>query len=431
MPKAHPELMLISAVLKSKNMTAVSSSGVTAAWFHDYGRQWRWIERYVARYGRTPTPVAFKAKWSERLYGTDDIEYCIDLLRTNHTKQGMIELLMEASEDLNDDEDPLSVLSKMHGQLVGLRSDVDGTGSEIDLITDWKEVYEDVVDRAARAEEHGLAGIPTGFPTLDNLTGGIQPSQFWVVSARLGEGKTWTGIRMACAALYSGYRVQYNALEQSRKQIAMRVHAFLSGKYGSEVFKSVDLQRGVGVNLIAYRKFLSSLDKKITSGAFVVNDTSRGRVNALSLAAQIERNSPSVSFVDYITLMGGSSGDSRAREQWQQVASLSADLKGLAMQYNIGMVAMAQINRSGIAGRMPGVEHLSGSDAIGHDADVVMTMRKESEHVMRMKLAKNRHGRDGVEWWCEFKPNTGHFEEISRDQADLLIADDKEMADDH
>lgn len=423
--KAHPELLLISAVLREKNMAALSAAGVNASWFHDYGRQWRWIERYTARYGHTPSTALFRGKWNERIIATNDLAYCIDELRHHHARQGMVEMLMEASDSLNDDDDPLKVLTKLHGTLVGLQSDVSGLGSESNIVSDWQEIFEDVVDRHERAERTGLSGIPTGFPTLDNLTGGPQPGHYWVVAARLGQGKTWTAIRMACAALYADHRVQFDALEQSRIQVAMRMHAFLSGHYGKEVFKAVDLMMGKNVNLPAYRKFLRGLDEKL-SGALIINDTSRGKVNTLTIASQIERNSPSIVFIDYITLMGGSSGDTKAREQWQQVASLSAELKGLAMQYKVPIVAMAQINRMGIGNRMPGVEHLSGSDAIGHDADAVVTMRKESDHVMRLKLAKYRHGADGHEWFSEFRPNTGHYEEISRDQADDIMNDDKE-----
>jgi replicative DNA helicase len=341
----------------------------------------------------------------------------------------MIDLMVEASELLNDEDDPMKVLRTMHGELVGLQSDVDGTGSETDLVKDWQHTFEDVLDRVKRTQSTGLAGIPTGFTTLDNMTGGPQPGEYWVVAARLGQGKTWTLIRMACAALYAGHRVQYDALEQSRNQIALRVHTFLSGKYGTEVFKAVDLMMGKNIDLPKYRKFLRDLDQQM-KGSLIINDTSRGKVNPLTIASQIERNSPEIVYIDYITLMGGVGGDSKSREQWQQVASLSAEMKGLAMRYKVPIVVAAQINRMGLGGRMPGVEHLSGSDAIGHDADAVVTMRKESDHVMRLKLAKYRHGRDGFEWYSEFQPNTGHYEEVSRERAEEIMEDDAQTEDD-
>ena len=74
---------------------------------------------------------------------------------------------------------------------------------------------------------------------------------------------------------------------------------------------------------------------------------------------------------------------------------------------------------------MPGAEHLAGSDGIGQDADLVMTLKQMSKSVIKMKLAKYRHGMDGQEWYTEFSPNSGVFVEISGDEAQDLIDEDR------
>ena len=110
------------------------------------------------------------------------------------------------------------------------------------------------------------------------------------------------------------------------------------------------------------------------------------------------------------------------------MAELSGEIKGIAMRYEIPVVAAAQINRMAIGNDLPGAEHLAASDAIGQDADCVITMKQQSQRVIKMKLAKFRHGQDGQEWYNEFAPNSGRFEEVSGDTARDLIDEDKANA---
>jgi replicative DNA helicase len=417
---ANPERFLISAVLRTGNMAHVHSSGVETDWFHDYSQEWSWIDNYYRRHGRVPSKSLYKSKFGEALLAVDDVEYGVEELSKHHVEKSLVSIMLEANDSLQEGLDPAKVLGSMHRDIIKVQSQVDGSGSEKELNDDWQSIYRDIQNRAKRSQDNGMPGIPTGFETLDEITGGMEPGEFWVVAARLGQGKTWTLIRMACAALFGGYRVQYDAMEQSRLQIAIRVHAFLSSKYGEQVFRASDMQKG-SVDLRKYRAYLKSMKDKL-DGSLFINDASTGRVTPLTIASQIERNNPNVVFVDYLGLMG--SGGSAQREQWQNMAQLSAELKGLAMRYQIPIVAASQINRMGVGGKAPGVEHLAGSDAIGHDADAVLTMRKESDHVMRLRLAKYRHGRDGVDWWTHFTPNTGGYEEITKERAEEIREQD-------
>jgi len=124
-------------------------------------------------------------------------------------------------------------------------------------------------------------------------------------------------------------------------------------------------------------------------------------------------------FIDYLTLMNGQVGD------WQAIAALSAELKGIAMRYGIPIIAAAQINRTAIGEDLPGAEHLAGADAIGQDADAVITMKQVSKHVIKMRLAKYRHGSDGQIWFNEFRPGSGRFVEIDGDTASEIMAEDR------
>lgn len=420
---SHPEALLISAVLRTRDYQTPLRHGITGKLFHVHQGEWEWIERYYQRHRQAPSKTAFKHKFPEfRVIRSDDVEFLCDEVRKEHARYCAVNIIDEAVEALRDERPIEGIVKDMHQALIGLELEVADAQNVGDLTGDWRPTFREVASRVDRQKKTGLAGVPTGFPTLDDLTGGPQPGDYWVVAARLGQGKTWTMIRMACAALYEGHTVNYHALEQSRTQIEMRCHTFISSKYGKQTFKGLDLMRGEHVDLLAYRNFLRNL-KNTVKGALFVSDTSRGHVTPMSIASLIERNNPSVVFIDYLTLMD--TGD-----DWRATAKLSASMKQLAQRYQVPIVVAAQINRSGAGKEPPGAEHLSSSDAIGQDADCLVTMRQASKRVIKFRLAKFRHGKDNEFWWTRFQPNTGQYEEITGDEAYELIQEDKEDEDD-
>lgn len=157
-----------------------------------------------------------------------------------------------------------------------------------------------------------------------------------------------------------------------------------------------------------------------------VSDASRGQVSVATVASQIERNQPDAVYIDYMTLMAKSSSD------WQGVAQLSGELKALGTNYGIPIYAAAQLNREygvGRKGEPPGAEALAQSDAIGQDADAVITMAAVSPSVLKMRMAKNRNGVGDFTWHMQFQPTQGIIREVSWNKAQLLIDKDNENAD--
>jgi replicative DNA helicase len=162
------------------------------------------------------------------------------------------------------------------------------------------------------------------------------------------------------------------------------------------------------------------LKEQIGTGKFYINDNSRGKSTVTSIAASVEALQPDTVIIDYLTLLGGGGDD------WRGVGKLSGDIQSLAQRYQIPTTALAQINRVGAGKEPPGAEHLSQADAIGQDADLVVTMAQQSKSVMKMKIAKFRHGPDGGIWYAKFTPGTGQYEEIGGDAAADLIDEDNE-----
>lgn len=417
----NPEILLISSVLRDGDMITAYKMGLTSNQFHACPDEWSWLEKYYMKHKKAPSKVAFKQQFPEfSVKAVNDTAHFAAEVRKAHARQMLTRTMRDVADHIAEGDIDAAV-QKMHSQIVGISSDMGDGTDDSDIITSWQDTFDEVEKRVERVSEHGMAGVPTGFTTLDERTGGPQPGHVWIVGARLGQGKSWTMMRMSTAAVLEGYNVQYNALEQTRAEVAMRIHTFLSTSVGKELFRNLDLMQGRNFDLESYREFLHQMKDDI-NGRMHVSDTSRGRVSPLTIASQIERNKPDIVFVDYLTLM-----EKSGEGDWKSIAKLSGEMKSLAMQYQVPIVAAAQLNRAmGLSKEPAGPEALAQSDAIGQDADAVITMRQMSPSVLQMKLAKYRHGLSGFKWHCEFKPGQGIFKEVSYQEAqDLKDSDDE------
>lgn len=421
----NPEQMLISAILRSKDHVTASARGITVKFFHAYSEEFRFIERYIAIRKRAPSEAAFIAKFPKfRVKPVDDVEHFCDEVKHSHLRANLSQAVSDIISSLDDDnlEDALDL---MHSKAITIESEIGGQSNDSDIFEHWEDTFDEVMRRTAQNANMGQAGLPTGFPTLDERTGGPQPGHFWVVAARLGQGKTWSLARMACAAAFSGFTVQYNAFEGTRAEIAMRVHTFASSEYGKTVFKNRDIAMGQNFSPRDYKEFLIGLRKDV-EGKFHIADNSKGAITLMTMAAQMERNKPDGVFLDYIQI-ADTSGDEDMR---MGLAKFSKGLKMNAERYGVPIIAAAQLNREAANRKDNGPENIAETDAIGRDADAVIVMRQLSKRVILFKLAKYRHGRDGYVWYTKFLPNTGHFEECTYDEAMDCVAEDKDDEED-
>lgn len=417
----NPEVLLISSILRNGDLTTALKSGLLTEMFHLCREEFAWMEDFQTRYRKTPDKLSFKSKFPEfRIQRIDDTAHQADEVRKAHVRHEMLETMSEVA-DMLADGDVEGAVRKSTTKLISIAAKT-GNMNDEDIFTGYADILGDVQARVARVADGGYAGVPFGIPTLDERTGGAQPGDLWIFGARLGVGKSWMLQSIAANAVVTGFSVQFDALEQSRAQVGMRIHSLLSGKFGKQVFASNSLMQGKQFNLSDYAAFLRKLKDNI-GGRMHVSDTSRGQVSPATVAAQIERNSPDAVFIDYLTLM-------QKGPDWQGVAKLSGDVKALATNYQIPIFAAAQLNREyGISrkGEPPEAEAIAQSDSIGQDADGVITMASPSRSVLKCRMAKYRNGPGGFTWHMQFQPEVGLIKEVSANAAQRLI--DKDMAD--
>lgn len=415
MSAAHTEALLISAVVSTGEVGLALDRGVDKSWFVQWTEVWIWVEDYWRTHRVAPSGTLLRHHWSSfPMEATDEVEHLIEELRREHQVREVTTMLREGVSMLTDGTSPEKVAERLS---TGMREVVRqiSRGKVIDVIEDWEESYREALLRHERQQNEGLAGIPTGLERLDEGTGGIADGHYWLVAARPGAGKTWTLVKAAAENVVHGRRVLFVSLEQSRREVAMRTHALLArGKV-----KVLELMAGGG-DIIAYKRWLEELRESVDGRLHVVDEA---RMSVARIGAIIENVRPSLVLVDYLGLLEKSSND------WVGYGEVSEELRHLSRGTELPFLVAAQANRAGIIGQHqqpPKLEHLAGSDQLGRDADAVVTMSRQTEHLLKMRLAKYRHGQDGYTWHVAFNPATGVFECVSGDRADYIRMQDEE-----
>lgn len=403
------EASLLTACLKAGDISVPLKYGIDGKRFRAYGVNFQWAVDWYHKHGYVPAVDLMLTQFptfpvSEVQGSTEEIELLCHQIRESWISQDLTETATMIVRQLQKKESPSAILGEVKAKLDQVTFSAESRATEI--VNDWELAYREMQRRELRSEQHGAAGVPTGFPTLDVLDGGMHAGEYWVFAGRLGEGKTWSLIKMACHAVANGLTVQFHSLEMHRARIQTRCLPFLARHAALELPSTRTSD--------TYRQAFEGI-AEATAGKLVVDDTPAGKATVSSIAAQIETNKPDIVMVDYLTLLTVKSGD------WQEITGLSAEIKGMAQNYEIPVVVAAQINREG-SGGLPSPHHIAGSDAIGRDADGVVTMiyRAKGDRVLEMGLRKYRHGRDGMAWYCHFDPERGVFDEITADEAKAL-----------
>ena len=247
--------------------------------------------------------------------------------------------------------------------------------------------------------------------TLEQITGGIRPGNLWFVAARLAVGKSWILQQMAVAAAEAGWNVNFFSLEMTEEEVAERL-------------MQIALRQVPGYHRLTHDERDVLLAEWQTScGVIHIRDPAQGALDATEIIANHQPET--LIIIDYATLMKPTVALGRNAESWQTAAGISKELKQAALAYSIPIISAAQVNRTGAASdRIPGAEHMAESDQLGRDADVVVTMRRESRRVVVCNLAKNRHGPSMRRWYSVLDPSTNRFGEINRDEALTLMEED-------
>ncbi|MBQ7924119.1 MAG: replicative DNA helicase [Clostridia bacterium] len=222
-----------------------------------------------------------------------------------------------------------------------------------------------------QTDPDSFKGVPTGFKHLDRMTNGLQAGALIVLAARPGMGKTSLAMNLVeHAALRAKKTCAVFSLEMPRREIVQRLICS---------YANVSMANALAGKLSAkeWKKLMVAADKLRTSNIYI-DDSSRITPNEiLSKCRRLKTTAGGVDMImiDYIQLM--SSGDSKmagAENRQQEVASITRDLKIMAKELSVPVIALSQLRR--IQSKEPTLSDLRESGAIEQDADIVMFINR-------------------------------------------------------
>lgn len=269
-----------------------------------------------------------------------------------------------------------------------------------DTLVPISEDMPDTLAAVSEPRESLLLGKSTGFNGIDELTGGLQPGQLWVLAARPGVGKSALALQVASsvAEQSSDYNVAFLSYEMTRSELSLRL---LAQKSQVDLLR---LQRGDIPP--PSRKDIAFHAEKISQLPLAIDDTPPDTITAVrSLIRRYARRNPlSLVVVDYIQLV---SSEPTRREQTraEEVGEISRGLKRLANELSIPIVALSQLNRKveERINKKPQLSDLRDSGAVEQDANIVLMLHRPSIYDASLSsslaeciIAKNRNGPTGV-----------------------------------
>lgn len=256
-----------------------------------------------------------------------------------------------------------------------------------------------------RNRNEDITGVPTGFPKLDRVTYGWQSTDLIILAARPSVGKTAFALNLARSAALHPTKptgVGFFSLEMSSGQLVQRI---LSAESEIHLEK---ISRGKLEEYEMQQLYKKGVDKLNTAPIYI--DDSAG-LNIFELRAKCRRMKTKYNvgliLIDYLQLMSGSSDRNSNREQ--EISKISRDLKGLAKELGVPIIALSQLSREvekrkeGM--KIPQLSDLRESGAIEQDADMVMFLYRPDYYEINanengestkgdtyVKIAKHRNG---------------------------------------
>jgi len=257
------------------------------------------------------------------------------------------------------------------------------------VIRDYQQRVEDLSQRS-----DAMQGVPTHFKFLDNLLGGLQPSDLLIIAGRPGQGKTSFMLTIAKnAARISKKHIAIFSMEMSNEQVVQRLMSQETG---------IDSQRlRLGKLKDDEWSLFNEAIENFSDTQIFLDDTPgitptqmRAKCRRLHLEHRID-----LVIIDYIQLM---SGDNRNENRVQEVSYITRNLKALARELNVPVLAASQLSRSieQRSDHRPILSDLRESGSLEQDSDIVMFIYREKvddpddpmKNVTEIIVAKHRNG---------------------------------------
>lgn len=383
------EQSLLNKVISTGQLEEAISRGIRADLFADEECRdmFEYITDHARRYKTPPSTGAVQAdkpNWKIE-HNQESLEYLIDKFTVLCKRRLSQEALIELAKLTEDPQEGPNL--DLHFLEVSRRL---ATLVPATQVARFSEMEQRVAEYEQRAAEGKKVGVPFGYPTLDDWTGGVQSHELVTIAGFSGLGKSTMLMSLAFNAWSQGYTPLYISLEMEAGAILRKFDAMAASLDYAKI-KQLQLPESQIEN---WRRTADEITDK--SQDIPVIDSIRG-CTPDHVFADTVRHKPDLVLIDYLSLLR-SSRPSRNSSMWQTLTEITQDLKQNARTLGIPIIAAAQTNR---AGGKDGAEldNIGYALSVVQDSDIMIGLFADDEmkerKEMEIRLNKNRDGRLG------------------------------------
>ena len=319
---------------------------------------------------------------TNRIASTAHIEFHARIIAQKYTQRELIRIGAEMQKrGFEDVEDVQEMLDKAEQSLFDLTTG--NVKKEVQSMAQVVgEAYTKLLD--AKDREDGIVGVASGFTALDNLTLGWQSSDLVIIAARPAMGKTAFVLSMAKnMAVDMNIPVAFFTLEMSSVQLVNRIISS-TAEVPSSALKSGRVTQQQWDNISSKIKTLEKAPMYIDETPALSISEFRSKIKRLKKLHDIQ-----IAIIDYLQLM---SAGSTMQSREQEVSTISRNLKAIAKEVNIPIIALSQLSRNVEqrgGDKRPQLSDLRESGAIEQDADMVIFIHRPEYYGFKTDEAGN------------------------------------------
>ena len=340
------------------------------------------------------------AQLSQKVGAAAHIEVYIKILKQKRIQRDLItasyDILKNSYDEAVNVDDLMDIAqTKIFSAIQNnVKKDVQEIGSVIE------QAMQEIENKQGNT---GLSGVPSGFPSIDKVTLGWQPSDLIILAARPSVGKTAFVLNIARNAAVDHHNpVAFFSLEMPAIQLAKRMMVTETGLAADKI------KGGQKLELYEWKQLEEKI-KNLAKAPLYIDDTPslpvmefRSKVKRL-----VKQKGVKLVIVDYLQLMQGPKELRGMREQ--EVAAISRTLKATAKEMNVPIIALSQLSRNAVqrtgSNNRPQLSDLRESGSIEQDADMVIFIHRydyqgvsdnpEDVGKTSIIIAKHRNGEIG------------------------------------
>lgn len=284
------------------------------------------------------------------------------LRRLISASQKIITNAIDGSDDVTD------ILDDAESEIMNVSSENNTGGFRIikDIVNSTVEDINNIPD-----DGNMVTGLPTGFQELDKMTTGFHDDELIIIAARPGVGKTSFALNVAqFVGLHTDKTVAMFSLEMSGEQLVQRMLAS-EGLINSQHLRTGQLDEQEWKKLIVASGSLANT-------SIYIDDTpgiKMSEIRAKSRRLAKEKGNLGLIVIDYLQLIEGPRSESRQ----QEVSAISRQLKKLAKELHVPVIALSQLSRSveQRQDKRPVLSDIRESGSIEQDADIVSFLYRD------------------------------------------------------